>query len=48
MTIGLLSHSLGGLGSRSLEKQVEEGGINMNLFEFAKVGSPLWVNGTDG
>ena len=24
------------------------GDINMNLFEFAKVGSPLWVNGTDG
>ena len=24
------------------------GGINMNLFEFAKVDSPSWVTGTDG
>ena len=24
------------------------GGINMNLFECAKVDSPLWVTGTDG
>ena len=48
MMIGLLSHSLGGLGFTLLEKHVGEGGIITNLFGFAKVDSPLWVTGSDG